>query len=110
MKLFFCTQCQDVVKITTERRSCQCGVSWGVCKDDKLHAQIGGKAIPLGFNNPSLINAANRQPKTGKVLVFEAFVIAKNCGTVEEVKNKPRKIRTVEDANNEIIMALLDSV
>ena len=86
MKLILCPDCQDVKKIRTEEIIyCYCGNSWGKYLDD-LHAEIGGKAIPIGFGNYSLVSALKNRPEedNGSGGKFEAFVIPKGCKTIKE--------------------------
>lgn len=86
MKLIFCPHCQDVVKLDFEARNCKCGRSGGVYKKDGLHAVISGDAIPLGIDNTSLAWAMKARPECGSLgSTFEAFVIPKECETVEVI-------------------------
>jgi hypothetical protein len=88
MKLVYCRECQDVFKLTTkELRFCECGESAGSYKPDGLHALIYGAAIPLGFDNGSLLRALQqrapgdfKRPRYGTR--FEAFVIPHQTPTV----------------------------
>lgn len=87
MKLLFCTACGDVVKLRTEAvRMCFCGLSWGRYDPDGISGEIGGKAIPLGFANPSFANALRNQPDSGAGREFAAFVIPKVCLTVRKAR------------------------
>jgi len=55
MKLIFCPECFDVVKLRAEeKRTCYCGESWGQYYPDHIRASYGGKCIPLGINNNSV--------------------------------------------------------
>ena len=85
MKLILCPLCQDVVRLRSELRRCECGTCWGRYLDD-LKAEISEKAIPLGFNNTALRNAVMNQPQKGQGKGFGAFVIPKECSTVKVVK------------------------
>jgi hypothetical protein len=84
MKLIFCPECQDVVKLLDRPRRCDCGQSWGSYMEDGLHAEIAGKAIPIGFNNSTLAQALKVRPASGMGARFEAFVIPKDCPTILE--------------------------
>jgi hypothetical protein len=84
MKLFICSECQDVVKCASITRTCECGASWGKYLDD-LNAVYGGKAIPLGFDNYSLFFATQHQPQVGLGKQFTAFVIPKKCPTFKKI-------------------------
>ena len=85
MKLIICLSCQDIVKLDYELRFCKCGQCWGHYREDGLHAVIGGKAIPLGFNNASLANALRNRPEGGMGEVFEAFVIPKEAEHISRI-------------------------
>ncbi len=81
MKLIFCPECWDVVKLDVDSvRKCKCEKSSGVYLDD-LNATYSGSAVPLGFSNPSLARALRSQPDFAPGRVFDAFVIEKNCPT-----------------------------
>lgn len=81
MKLIFCPHCQDVVKLQLGERTCMCGKSTGRYVDSQ-YAEIGGAAIPIGFENGSFVAALERQPESGLGSVFRAFVIPKSVPTV----------------------------
>lgn len=81
MKLLFCPQCQDIVRLFRKtRRRCECGACSGQYLDE-LNAVYSGPAIPLGFSNPSFVDALHHQPQEGWGRNFEAFVIPKICPT-----------------------------
>ena len=77
MKLLFCPKCQDVRKLLRERTECSCGESWGYYLEDGLRAEIGGIAIPLGFDNVSFKKAL----RAGDT--FVVFFIKMPCNTIE---------------------------
>lgn len=84
MKLIFCPHCGDIVKLRSESwRSCYCGESYGVYHNDGLHASIAGGALPIGFDNFTFVDAVMNQPTRGMGARFTAFVIPKECDTVE---------------------------
>lgn len=84
MKLIFCPECQDVVKLAMSERRCECGASSGRYLEDALHAEIAGAAIPLGFANSTLARALQERPASGLGSTFEAFVIPHECPTVRK--------------------------
>ena len=82
MKLLFCPVCQDVKKLLERRRRvCICGESWGQYTDD-LNAVLGGKALPLGIDNMTFVDAYHHIPEHGQGARFQAFFIEKKCPTV----------------------------
>ena len=84
MKLLYCVECQDVIRLVKEERKCSCGKVSGKYLD-KLHAEYSGEeAVPIGFDNSSLIKAIQSQPDTGRGRRFDAFVIAKDCDTFKD--------------------------
>lgn len=85
MKLIFCTRCRDVVRLWEGVwRSCDCGESHGVYLLGCLKAKIKGPAVPLGFANRSFARALSERPDEGLGSRFTAFVIPRECDTVEE--------------------------
>jgi hypothetical protein len=89
MKLIFCLKCKDVLKLHVGiRRDCLCGKSWGMYLENGLDADIGGRAIPLGFANSSFVAALKARPATGDGSRFEAFVIPEKCDTVHKRRKK----------------------
>lgn len=85
MKILFCKECQDCIKLVPQRESrCMCGKSHGTVKPDGLNAIISGEnAIAIGFSNQSLRIAVIKQPIEGLGKDFVAFVIPKQCPTVK---------------------------
>ena len=81
MKLIFCRECESVLSLNFEKKTCDCGSAWGKYHKDGLNAEYGGTAIPLGFANGSLRDALNNQPKNGMGENFNAFVIPEVCAT-----------------------------
>ncbi len=81
MKLILCPHCQDVKKLQFRKTSCQCKKSYGKYLDE-VNAEIGGDAIPIGFDNGTLANAIINQPKQGLGYQFNAFVIPKQCKSI----------------------------
>lgn len=89
MKLIFCPDCHDVIKLQRETRHCYCGAVWGKYLEDDLHAQISIGAVPLGIANYSLSRAWSCRPEKGMGAHFEAFVIPETCPTVKEGDYEP---------------------
>lgn len=88
MKLIMCKFCSDVVRLTFKMRHCECGASFGQYDPEdieSLQAEIGGSAIPLGFENNSFVDALRNQPSEGRGERFTAFVIPKECPTIRRV-------------------------
>lgn len=84
MKLIYCPKCDDVRKIHSRATRCKCQKSWGRYLPDGLHATYGGKAIPLGFDNPSFLEAIKQQ-RGYTSSRFRAFVIQRECPTFKQV-------------------------
>lgn len=85
MKLIFCLECHDVVRLFHEDRACRCGGSGGRYTDT-LNAEIWGTCVPLGFENRAFAVALQKRPEgPGKGSRFLAFVIPKICDTVRVV-------------------------
>ena len=86
MKLIYCKECKDIVRLRWWyiNRTCECGLSGGHCVGYE-HTEIWGEAIPLGVDKRSFWKALKERPKEGKGSLFTAFVIPEECETVEEV-------------------------
>jgi hypothetical protein len=85
MKMLYCPKCHDVRKLQRKQVFCQCRGSSGWYKRDGLNAVLAGLAIPIGFQNTSFVKALLDQPEEGMGSVFEAFVIPKECPTIERL-------------------------
>jgi hypothetical protein len=84
MKLIYCPQCYDVIKLLVNlNRECACGKASGYYLSDGYHCVIKGDAIPIGFANSSFTQALENRPKEGIGFRFEAFVIPVKCSTVK---------------------------
>jgi hypothetical protein len=62
MKLLFCLDCFDIVKLIHTERTCSCGKSKGMYIDN-INAIYSGNAKLLGFSNTSFTNAVKEQNK-----------------------------------------------
>ena len=57
MKLLFCMECGDVVRLFPERRSCKCGKSWGMYEADSATTVQTTNSVSLGIANPDFRQA-----------------------------------------------------
>ena len=80
MKLVLCISCQDIIRLFDEERSCKCGACGGKY-EEKSPIYWGSKAIPISFDNNTLLRAIADQPDRGEGLPFEAKVLAQNDKT-----------------------------
>jgi len=85
MKLIYCEECGDIVRLRIGVRKCECGKSSGQYLSDGIHAEVWGSAIPIGFGNTSFMTAIRNRPKSGMGKQFDAFAIPIQCGTVVKV-------------------------
>jgi len=87
MKLVLCKRCQDVVRLVSEARQCKCRACGGAYLDDIQAVYWGNDAVPLGFDNNTLVDALKSQPAgPGVGATFVAFVIPRVCDTFKKVK------------------------
>lgn len=84
MKLLFCKNCQDLIRLIASNRSCLCGKTSGHYDDDLNAVYEGDFAVPIGFLNSSFSKAIQNQPQDGKGEIFKAFVIPKDCPTFKK--------------------------
>lgn len=83
MKLIYCPECHDIIKLNYGLHECICKSSWGHYTDT-LNAVYGGQAIPLGIHNKSFVQAIKNQSNSGLGERFEAFVIPRHCDTFKQ--------------------------
>ena len=86
MKLIYCQTCNDIVRLTFDKKFCDCKKCFGYYEPDGLHAVISEYSIPLGIQNVSLYFSLANQPESGLGKRFEAFVIPKQCDTIKVIK------------------------
>lgn len=66
MKLLYCLDCQDVLKIINElQRTCKCGACTGILAADELTATVTGPCQVLGVGSRSVALAAIKQTQIG---------------------------------------------
>lgn len=83
MKLIFCKNCGDIVKLTFRIRKCFCKLSKGKYQRDGLNAFAEGPCVPIGILNTSFLVAVHNQPVSSPGFPFDAVVIEKDCGTFD---------------------------
>ena len=74
MKLIFCKEYHDLVRLTMEKRHCMCKKAWGYYKEDGLYAVINKEATPVGFAKHTFVSAIRNQPEQG---------MGSECDTIE---------------------------
>lgn len=88
MKLIYCPSCHDIRKLHFTLTTCRCGKSFGQYAADGLYAFYGDRAVPLGIENKSFLQAIQNSPEgPGLGEKFEAFVIPRICDTFRRVPN-----------------------
>lgn len=97
MKLIYCPECHDVVRLELNHRQCKCGKAYGHYLKDGLQAVINTTAVPLGFNNFSLMPALENRPASGMGENFEAFVIPVECPTIRVVDYRPESFTATSE-------------
>ena len=100
MKLLYCNDCQDVIRIYKTTSSCLCGDSGGHYKEDGFNIVIYGPCKTIGFKNDEFSSALENQPKFGNGREFTSYVIPVNCPTVEHVDLEEYEEITSEDYYN----------
>lgn len=104
MKLILCKYCHDLIKLNEQDRLCDCGRSGGRYLEDGHHAVMWGKALPVGIDNNTFVQACqylNFEPEdeTGAVLKFiglefKAFLInEKECSTIKRISKKDSQLK-----------------
>lgn len=90
MKLLYCRRCRDIIKLSLQLKSCECGACKGMYSDERQAQYVGEFAVPLGIRNSTFLEAINNQPATNNEdglsdVFFDAFVIPKVCPTLERI-------------------------
>jgi hypothetical protein len=92
MKLLLCAGCNDLFNLRLQQeRICSCGQTGGIYTDKSNAEYWGDKAIPLGFDNTSLVAAIRLQRVTGDRADklghrFNAFLIPDAASTMKKIK------------------------
>lgn len=88
MKLLYCKNCHDIIKLLYTPRFCRCGKVGGEYLNILDIAVYGEKklAVPIGIHNSSFYKAIENQPKedlgdNGEV--FLSFIIPEECRKVD---------------------------
>lgn len=97
MKLILCLECTDIIRLTKEYKTCDCGKCGGKYTDD-INAVYFGNAQPIGIGNTSLLKAIklqeieNREHKNKPVccegVPFNAFCIPENATTLKKIEKE----------------------
>lgn len=84
MKLIYCKDCKDVVRLTRANRTCFCGAVAGYYKPDGKNAVISPEAVPLGIDNETLLWAIKHDGNQYMMDSprFTAFKISEPCPTI----------------------------
>jgi hypothetical protein len=57
MKLLFCLECQDIVRLSPERRSCRCGRAWGQYLEDHQTTVQTRNSLSIALAGPDFDRA-----------------------------------------------------
>ena len=106
MKLIYCNNCQDILRLHKTTSSCLCGDSGGHYQEDGFNVVIYGPCKPLGFKNDEFNTALENQPEYGNGREFTSFVIPVACPTVEHVNWEDYK--STDDAVDQEIIDWLE--
>jgi hypothetical protein len=84
MKLLFCLECQDIVRLSPERRTCACGRSWGQYLEDHRTTVQTRNSLSLAMNGPDFDRAIHSLMENSKEFTPYLFVRAWFNPTSEE--------------------------
>ena len=94
MKLLFCQDCKDIIRLFRERRYCKCQKVSGYYTND-TEAVFRGKPILIGIDNKSFAESIKLKNILKTSNFFEVFVIGKDCITF-----RPENKKDIKDYNN----------
>lgn len=72
MKLLYCRDCTDIVKLTDKPRSCECGHSTGRYVTNGV-VVLQGPSLSVAMNNFTFDSARETRVKTGTGTAFDAW-------------------------------------
>lgn len=87
MKILYCMNCRDIIKLRQKQKECECGHSGGIYTDN-MNIKYWGQAIVIGFDNRSFYNALANQPQEGLGESFSAFVMPKKFDHAHKIKKE----------------------
>ena len=86
MKLIYCPACSDMFRLyPKDVRYCKCKLSWGKYDDNGRTGLIGGRAVPLGMENSSILRAV-RDRDMHEIREIKTFVIPYISGRIKEME------------------------
>ena len=91
MKLIFCPNCYDIIKLLFEYRTCHCKKIYGKYINE-YEVTISEDAILLGIGNTSFERAINNQPPIGLGKPITAFILSKQ--TQDQYKEREKNERS----------------
>ena len=80
MKLIFCPRCEDLFKLSTTIKFCDCGESSGRYEENENDAIIFGLAVPIGIGDISFEKAfcRHREGISNNSYGFDAYFFQKS--------------------------------
>ena len=86
MKLLYCTECDNIVKLKFDYpKECACG-SVGGQYLDKVNIEYWGNPILIGFANESFKRAVEKVPWPTWGVEFIAFIFSPEASSVRKVE------------------------
>ena len=84
MKLLYCLECHDVVRLFRNSRSCECGATGGQYVDDN-NAEVFGEGIPFAIATDEFDAAIAGRTEDWPGVWFRGFVIPFTAKTIVKV-------------------------
>jgi hypothetical protein len=85
MKLGYCPVCKDFFRLTRNVRSCSCGKSSGVMKNNVL-ATVSGLLRVVGIKDNSFFKSLYKNAQHGSGIPFEAYLLPKHNKNVVRIE------------------------
>lgn len=89
MKLLYCLECHDVVRLHRKTRACECGLTGGRYVDDS-QAEVFGDGVPFALQNTDFHAALTRRTDDWPGTWFRGFVIPRNADNITKVDDGSR--------------------
>ena len=87
MKLVYCRECDDVVRLFDDTRKCECGKTSGRYKpESETHAEFSGPCVPFALSNTEFQVAVFQRNKDRSIPFF-GWVPTTNDPKFEDLKD-----------------------
>lgn len=84
MKLLYCLECHDTVRLFKTTRTCECGATGGRYLDASK-AEVFGDGVPFGILNNEFDEAITERTDDWPGVWFHGFIIPRNSFNIVKI-------------------------